>query len=142
MNGYFFNHTRKLFANGEIDIANLRVMLLKNYSVDLSDDNISQLDRNEVMGNGWSEGGELIQNTIIEIENTNQSVLRGADISVTADGGDIGPANGAVIYQDSEGFEYPLFYMEFGDQKISSEGEPFEIVWSVNGIHRWVGLNG
>lgn len=132
-----YNHTRKLFANGEVNLADLKLMLLNGHTFTASHTNISSISANQVSGNGWAAGGEVIASPTIAIVNTNQARLDATDISVTATGGAIGPTDGAVIYQDTVGFEYPLFYITFSGSKTADDGAPFNVTWDASGITTW-----
>ena len=53
-----YNHTAKVFANGEVNIATLKVMLVgAGYEFDPFDANMNYIDNNEVWGAGWAAGG-------------------------------------------------------------------------------------
>ena len=134
MKGYFYDHTRKLFANGEINVEDLRVILLRKHEAHLGDMSLARIDRDEVSGNGWPFGGAQIKNCSIEISEDDEATLRGEDIRVTAVAGSIGPTDSAVIAAE----EFPLFFITFGEDKIASEGNSFIINWNWNGIMRWI----
>lgn len=138
-----YNHTRKLFANGEVDLTTLRLMLLNNHSFDATDDDVSGdgIDNDEVDGSGWDTGGEAIGSAAVTVVNTSEAMLDGDDISVQASGGAIGPADGAVIIADDftspTPVARPLFYIDFGEEQTAGEGTPFIVTWHANGIARW-----
>jgi len=132
-----YNHTRKLFANSQINLSLLKVMLLNNHTFDAADTNISAIETEEASGNGWDTGGEALASAAITVVSTSQAMLDAADLSVTATGGSIGPADGAVIYQDDSGNEFPLLYIDFDGEHTAGSGTDFKITWHANGIHRW-----
>jgi hypothetical protein len=132
-----YNHTRKLFANGEIDVTELKVMLLDDHTFSAAHTNISSIEADEVSGGGWTAGGEPIANAAVTVTGTNGATLDGDDVEVEATGAAIGPADGAVIYQDVNTEEYPLFFIDFGEPKQADIGTDFRIVWDENGIHVW-----
>ena len=134
MKGYFYDHTRKLFANGEINVETLKVILVRKHEAYLNDVGLTRINRDEVSGNGWPMGGAQIENCFIEISKDDEATLRGEDIQVTAVAGSIGPTDSAVIAAD----EVPLFFITFGEDKIASEGNSFTINWNSNGIMRWI----
>ena len=134
-----YNHTRKLFANDEVNLADLKVMLVNAHTFDAADTNISAISADEVSGGGWDTGGEPLAGAAVTVVNTNESMLDATDISVAATAANIGPATGAVIYQDTSTFEFPLFYIDFEGSVTALDGvDNFEIVWNASGIHRWV----
>jgi hypothetical protein len=125
-----YNHTRKLFQNGEVDLAALKVMLVgSGYTFAATETAITNAAAVEVSGNGWPAGGEAIANAAVTTVNTNESQLLGDDISVTASGGDIGPAEGFVIYDDTSVNDNPLFYESFAAAETAGDGTPFNITW-------------
>jgi hypothetical protein len=134
----FYNHTRKLCNNGEVDYTQLKVMLLDDHTFNAAHTNISSIEADEVHGNGWAEGGEPLANAAVTVEGTNEAKLDADDIEEEATAGGIGPADGAVIYQDVEAEEYPLWYIDFGEAKQADEGTDFRIIWDENGIAAWL----
>lgn len=132
----FYNQTRQLFADGAVDLASLKVMLVNGYTFAATETAIATAQASEVSGNGWTAGGEAIASAAVTTVNTNEAMLDGANISVTATGGDIGPATGAVIY-DSSANDNPLWYIDFEGSETAGDGTPFNITWDANGIARW-----
>ena len=131
-----YNHTRKLFANGEVVAANLKVMLTNNYTFAATETAMTNATAAEVDGGGWTTGGEAIGSGAVTVVNTNEAMLDGSDISVAASGANIGPADGAVIYETDN--SKPLFYIDFEGDVTAVDGvDNFEILWNANGIHRW-----
>ena len=137
-----YNHTRRLFANGDVDPTQLKVMLLTGHTFSAAHTNISSVEGDEVSGNGWAAGGVAIANASITTVATDQARLAGDNINVTADGGQIGPATAYVIYQDVTGSEVTLFHCEFDEAKTADDGTPFRITWHPDGIHVWRAPNG
>jgi|SRR5690625_3325764 len=131
-----YNHTRKLFANGEVNLANLKVMLRTGSTFSAAHTEISDLAGSEVSGNGWPAGGAAITGASVTVTGTNGATLDGDDISQDATGGAIGPATEAVIYDDT-GDGTVLFYVDFEGTEEAGDGTPFNIIWHENGIHRW-----
>lgn len=131
-----YNHSAKLFANGEVDLTALKLMLLSNSATfTASHTDIASISSNEVSGNGWTTGGELLANAAITVVTTNDAMLDADDIEVTATGGSIGPAYKGVIY-DSDS-DAPLVFIDFDGAKEAGETTPFKVVWHSNGIVRW-----
>lgn len=136
-----YNHTPKLFANGEVTLASLKLMLLNNsatftashvYATD-----VSSSGTYEVSGNGWDVGGEPIAGAAITTVTTNDAMLDATDLSVDASGGDIGPAYKAVIVDGSYSPALALVWIDFGEAKTAGSGTPFSITWSASGIVSW-----
>jgi hypothetical protein len=143
MISYAYNHTAKLFANGEVSLADLKVMLLNDGAAfdaaDTSIDDVAGADvsprANEVFGGGWTEGGEAVDNAAVTTVTTDDAMLDGDDIDVTATGADIGPADFAVLYDSSSG--NVLAFYDFEGSQTAPDGKSFGIVWHANGLVRW-----
>lgn len=127
-----YNHTLKLVGDKSIDYANLKVMLLNNHTFDATHTAISSISGDEVSGNGWTAGGEPIANAAWAIVNTNDSRLDGDDISVTASGGSIGPADGHVVYDATNNL--PLLYVAYASDQEAGDGTAFKVTFASNGI--------
>lgn len=133
-----YNHTTKLFANGDVSLADLKVMLLDDDATalfDATDTDMSGLTGAEVSGFGWTAGGEPIANAAITTVTTNDAKLDGDDISVTATGGLIGPAKSLAIFDDAS--SKPLGFVDFGQDEAAGDTTDFKIAWNAAGILTW-----
>ena len=129
-----YNHTRKLFLNQEVDMTALKVMLLDDtYTFDATEEDMTAATSAEVDGNGWATGGPTLANNAVTVVNTNGAMLDVDDVSVTADGGTIGPADAHVIYDSANGF--PLFHFAFAEPQSAGDGTPFNINIAATGIY-------
>lgn len=83
----------------------------------------------EVSGNGWDAGGEPITlaSTLVT---TNDAIVDSGDLSITASGGNIGPAYKAVVYDDADGSDKPLWFVDFDGAKTADSGAAFN--WTVD----------
>lgn len=134
-----YNHTAKKFLNKEVDLEALTLMLLSNDATFTAAHTqltqVSNADAYEVHGSNWTEGGELIENVTVSTVTTNDAKIDGDDISVTATGGDIGPAYKAVIYDDTDADDMPLFFIDFDGAKTAGNGTAFIVAWHADGIY-------
>ena len=130
-----YNHTRRLWAAGDVDIANLNVMLLNNHTFDASHTAMASISGDEVSGTGWPAGGPTIANAAVTTSSTNEATLDGDDISQTADGGTIGPATAIVIYDATN--DNPLYHYQFASTQEAGDGTDFNVTWHADGIARW-----
>ena len=130
-----YNHTKKLFANGEVTLSTLKVMLVSGYTFSAAEEALTQVTAVEVSGNGWPVGGPTIANAAITVTNTNDAKLDGDNVSITASGGDIGPATALVVVDSSS--NKPLFHYEFPTSQTAGDGTPFNINWAAEGIADW-----
>ena len=130
----FYNHTRKLFANGEVTLTNLKVVLVNAYTFSATQTNLTNVTAAQVSGNGWAAGGQPIASAAITVEGANAK-LDGNDISVTAAGGEIGAATALVVVDATS--SKPLFHFAFPSSQTAGEGTPFNINWNAAGIANW-----
>jgi hypothetical protein len=130
----FYNHTRKLFANGEVTVSNLKVMLVNAYTFSAAQTNLTNVTAAQVSGNGWPVGGPVVASAAITVEGANAK-LDGSDISITASGGEIGAATALVVVDATS--SKPLFHFTFPSSQTAGEGTPFNINWNVAGIATW-----
>lgn len=135
-----YNGAADKILGQEVTISTLKVALLGNTATsgfDASHTTLAQVlgsPSDEVSGNGWTSGGETIANVAVTTVTTNDAKLDGDDLSVTATGGDIGPAYGAVIYDDTDASDGPLALIDFGEAKTAGVGTDFKITWNASGI--------
>lgn len=83
----------------------------------------------EVDGSGWDSGGEAIT-LAAAVATTNDAIVDSGNLSITATGGPIGPAYKAVVYDDADGSDKPLWFVDFGGAKTADEGADFN--WTVD----------
>lgn len=131
-----YNHTRKLFANGEVSLSGLKVMLRTGTTFSAGNTTVGSLDGSEVSGSGWPAGGAAIGNASITVTGTSGATLDGDDISVDAVGDSIGPATAGVIHDGTN----VLFFIDFEGTEEAGDGTPFNIIWHESGIHRWTAV--
>lgn len=131
-----YNHTAKLFANKEVTFTTLKLMLLNSSGAfNAAHTAISSVSANEVSGNGWAAGGPTLANVAVTTVTTNDAMLDADDVSVTASGGDIGPASFAVLYDSTS--SKPLAFIDFGGAKQAGVGTPLLFQWATTGIFGW-----
>lgn len=139
---YAYNHTPRLIANQEVAVASLKVMLLSasaaytaaNTTLDQVAGVNTPPRANEVSGNGWTAGGMALANEAWTTVTTNDTKFDATDLSVTASGGDIGPARYAVVFDDAHASKAPLYFVDFGESRTAGDGTPFVFVWHADGL--------
>jgi hypothetical protein len=133
---HIYNHTSRLVLNKGIDLANLKVMLLNdNASFSAANTTVSQVTNagaNEVSGSGWTPGGVTLANVAVGTVATNNANLTADNVSVTADGGSIGPAYYALVLDATS--NAPLILIDFDGAQSAGNGTPFNINWHSDGI--------
>lgn len=136
-----YNHTAKLFANGDVTLSTLKLQLLTDSATfDATHTALASVNNAaayEVDGNGWDTGGETLTGVAVTVITTNDAKLDADDITVTATGGPIGPAYKGVIYDDTDASDAPLFFINFDGAKEAGETTDFKVTWHANGIATW-----
>jgi hypothetical protein len=131
-----YNQAAKVLANSEVDLTALKLMLLgAGGTFTAADAAIADVDTDEVFGSGWDEGGEAVAGAAVTTVTTNDARLDANDVSVTATGAAIGPAENAVLYDSAN--DLLLCHIAFGEAKTADEGTPFNVVWDATGIINW-----
>ena len=142
-----YNHSAAKFADQTFDLANLKVMLLDaTPTFNGAHTQLSQVagaaNANEVSGNGWPAGGVTLANAAVSAvalndATVNDSKLDGDDIVQAASGGLIGPAEAAVIYDDTDANDAPVAFIDFDGAQSAGDTTDFKITWNANGIVTW-----
>lgn len=127
-----FNHTKDLLASGDIDLANLKAVLTNGYVLDATETDLTAITAAEVSGNGWTSGGEPLANAAVAQVNTSDARLDADDVSVTATGGDIGPADGVAIVDATN--SNPLIYQDFASAQTAGDGTAFNLNINASGL--------
>ena len=83
----------------------------------------------EVSGNGWDAGGEAVT-LAAAVATTNDAIVDSGNLSIAATPSAIGPAYKAVVYDDAEGSDKPLWFIDFGEAKTADAGADFN--WTVD----------
>lgn len=134
-----YNHTTALVAGQAIDTANLKAMLLTSLaSFDATDTTVDAVagaaspDRaNEFYGNGWAQGGPTVGSVVASTITTNDAKLAAAQISVTASGGEIGPARYVLLY-DATNLK-PLILYDLGQDEHAGDTTDFKFTFDLTG---------
>lgn len=131
-----YDHTLKLLLNKEVTFTTLKLKLLDNTaSFTASQTTVASVDGSgakEVSGNGWTTGGVLFSNVAVTQVTTNDAMIDGDDISVTASGGSIGPAYAGLIFDSTS--NKPLWYCDFGQAQSAGATTDFKYVVDVTGF--------
>lgn len=136
-----YNHTAKKFLNKEVDLTTMKAMLLtaaavaaftaSHTTVDQAAGAASPTRAGEVFGNGWTESGELLTGVAVSIRSTNGAALSTDDLSKTATGGNIGPAYGVLLLDDTG--DEPLWLVDFGQAEEAGEETEMLLVFDPTG---------
>lgn len=133
MASLIYNQGKKEILSGEIDLTNDTIrcaLVTSSYSPDKDAHHVYSDITNEVSGEGYSGGGEVLANKSFDVDDTND---RG---EFDADDPSWNPstitARAAVIYKDT-GTKTLIAYVDFG-QDYSTNNADFTIEWDSEGI--------
>jgi hypothetical protein len=134
-----YNHTTALVLGQEVDLDNLKAMLLSdsasftagNTTVDQVAGAASPHRANEVYGNGWPEGGPTVANVAASTITTDDAKLAGDQIAETASGGIIGPCRYVLLY-DATAMS-PLILYDLGQDEYAGDTTPFKLTFDLSG---------
>ncbi|MDP2168403.1 MAG: hypothetical protein Q8J64_08750 [Thermodesulfovibrionales bacterium] len=131
-----YNAFKKNIANGNIDMDShtIKVMLVTSaYAPNQDTHEFKSAITDEVVGAGYSPGGQELANHTVTQDNVNNRGVFDAD-DASWPGSTI-TARGAVIYRDTgdAGTSPLICYIDFGVDKTSSNGELL-IEWQASGI--------
>ncbi len=129
-----YNQTMKKLLNAEYTLSDLWVMLLNasgtftatHTSIDSVAGAASPHRANEIYGNGWSEGGMNLASVAVTTVETNKAKIAGNTITVNATGGQIGPADNAVVYEKTSGDV--VCHIAFGESWRAGESTDFKVL--------------
>jgi hypothetical protein len=127
-----YNQTTKLLADSSLTLTTLKLTLHTGYTFDATHTASSDYSGTEVSGNGWTSGGETLASVAVSTVTTNDAKLAASDVSKTASGGSIGPADSAIL-RDSTADKL-LAYIDFGGDQEAGVGTDFKVTWNANGI--------
>lgn len=93
---------------------------------------------NEVSGNGWAKGGEVLDSVAVTVVATDGAMIDCADETKTATGGTIGPAYKTLVYDATNGWPLWFYTHNVTGGESAGEGTEFKIIPNANGIQRLV----
>lgn len=133
-----YNSAKVALSTGEIDWAdagiNIKVMLVTStYTPNQDTHTVKNHVTNEVVGTGYTAGGQLVIGRTTVQDNTSDLAKNDAT-GVTWTASSL-TAKGAVIYKDTgDGATSPLLtYIDFGTDQTSVNAD-FKIQWNTGGV--------
>lgn len=128
------NKIKYLLATKAIDFANdtFKIILMQSGFVfnrdthhQYSDVSASQLSA----GYGYTTGGATLTGVVVTEDDTNDRCsIVWNDATWTASGGDIGPSDGAIIYDDTDANDSIVGYIDFGADYTQADGGTATII--------------
>jgi hypothetical protein len=94
----------------------------------------SQIAANEIAsGNGYTQGAKTLA-SVTWSESGGVTTFDAADVTWTASGGDIGPAEHAVIYSETAANDELMCSIGFGQAETAGDGTDFKVTFDASGI--------
>ena len=122
------NRIKYLLATGAIDFSSdeFKIILMESgfiFDKD-TDHQYSDVSGNELPGiNGYTAGGQALAGVaVIEDDVDDRTEVTWNNATWTALGGPIGPASGAIIYDDTDANKSIVGYIDFGTDYTQADG--------------------
>lgn len=133
-----YNHTAKLISEGVIEPADtFKVALYTAATFNAANTTLAGVTKTEVAnGNGYTTGGQALSGVTVTTVATSGSKFDADDLAWAASGADL-TASFAIVYDDTETGDPPLFFIDFGGAKTAGDGTDFKLIWNASGI--WTG---
>lgn len=136
-----YDHTVSKFADGSFAAGDTyKINLYSAFTFTASDTTkaAAETGATQLATNfGYTQDTKTLGSFAISIITTNDAKLDAADVTWTASGGDIGPAQYALVYNETDTNDPPVFFIDFGQAETATDGTDFRIVWNANGIITW-----
>jgi hypothetical protein len=132
-----YNHTARLFFSGaNATTDTYKVALLSGASFTATDETLSEVTGGSfeiANANGYTTGGVALTGWAVTTVNTKDAKVDANDAVWPATDAGI-EAEQAVIYNDTDPSDPPLFFVDFGELKVANAGNDFTIIWPSTGI--------
>jgi hypothetical protein len=134
-----YNHTAARFASGTFLPSHTYKVALLNGSATFvaTHDEFADVSAYQVSGYGWTSGGVALTSVVVETATTNDAKFDAADVLVNITGGDLGPFQAYVIYNDTLSGDPLVAYIQLSSGQSVSDGNTAGIVWNASGIITW-----
>lgn len=134
-----FNHTLARLLNGDSVVSgNWKVNLYTAFVFDATATTKAAAETSATQvatANGYTQNTLLLTGKTVTTVLTNGATLDANNAVWNASGGDI-TAQFAMVYDDDDADDAPLFFINFDSSRTANDGTPFQIAWNVNGILR------
>lgn len=128
------NHIKYLLATGAIDFANdtFKIILMQSgfvFDIDTHEE-YTDVSGNELAnGNGYTTAGATLGGVAVaEDDVDDRCEITWNNVTWTAVGGAIGPASGAIIYDDTVANDPIVGYLDFGADYTQPDGGTATII--------------
>lgn len=134
-----YNHTAEKLLNNDFDTSHTyKVMLLSSAAAFNASHTtlteVSSANAWEMWGYGWAQLGEILQNVAVSTHNTNGAMFDADDIAKAISGGNLGPFQALVVYDDTETNDPPVVYLQLTSEQTIADGGVAAFFWPTDGI--------
>ena len=127
-----------LVGSGTINLSShtFKIILVEGYSFDAAHDELADVIASEIPdGTGYTANGHTLVGVTWGYDAGNEQWKWDADnLLLTASGGSIGPASGAIIYDDTASGDKLCFYIDFGAEEEAEDQVQFLITFNADGL--------
>lgn len=130
-----FNKFWENVGKNDINLATdtFKIILVHDYAFDGEHEILTDIGSVELAtGNGYTVGGKTIANTTFLFSGV-VTKFDGDDVVWQVAGGDLGPTEGAIIYDSTAG-DALVCYVDFGMTQTAGDDTDFKITFDSNGI--------
>lgn len=134
----FFQKFFENLGKGNINLTShtIKAILVNSYTFDGTDENLADIGSVEIAnGNGYTTGGATLANLSLGY-NSGYTKWDADDVSWSATVSGIGPATGAILYDDTASGDKLICYVDFGGSQSAGAGTDFKLTFNTNGIFR------
>lgn len=132
-----YNHTLKRYIDGSNAVGDTyKINLYSTLSFDATATTKAAAESGATQlstANGYTQNAKTLSNLVVTIAGTNGVKLDADDVTWTASGGAI-TASKALIYNDTDTDDPPLFYIDFDGSQSAGDGTDFKVVLNANGL--------
>lgn len=134
----FYNNFIEDMGKKRVDLPNdtFKIMLVNGYTFSATHTKKADVSGEIANGNGYTSGGATLSGVTWSFS-TPTHKFDASDVTWTATGGSLGPATGAVIYDDTittPEADRLVCYIDFGTSEAAGDGTDFKITFNANGI--------
>lgn len=133
-----YNHTAAKFLDGSFAVGDTyKINLYSAFTFTASDTTKAAAETGATQlttANGYTQDTKALTTVAVTTVTTNDAKLDADDVTWTASGGDIGPAQYAMVYNDTDTNDPPVLFIDFGQAETATNGTDFKIVWNASGI--------
>lgn len=128
------NHIKYLLATGAIDFLNdtFKIILMESafvFDIDAHEEYADVSGNELATANGYTAGGATLAGVAVaEDDVDDRCEVTWNDVAWTAVGGPIGPASGAIIYDDTVANDPIVGYIDFGADYTQPDGGTATII--------------